>query len=297
MIIVLTVSVVSAGTLKDFFKKMGITGKADSANVALNISVSGGTAPVILAVYNETISSTVLEGPSATYVIIVINVSDADGPQNLNNVSAKVNITSLDGISAIRQNTSCVWVIGQSTTNSVNFSCNVTMWWWDKPGLWNISAYVADLSGNVANNISIKTLTLGTTDGLTANDTALSWATISPGAINQQSIDYIVLNNTGNRYRSILVNATDLIGEVTTSQALGASNFSVKNAAGCEGTAMVNWTATNVTTALNFFSGNYTYNNGTSQQNLYFCIEESNSDLSAQSYSTAAFGTWTLKVG
>jgi hypothetical protein len=296
IIIILTLSMVSAWT---FWNK--ITGKANTATVGLNITVTSGRIPAIIAVYNNTITgdpiaSGTVEGPAATYVVIVFNASDPDGVGNLNNATAKINITSADGTSATRQNTSCNPLTGQSGAYSQNYSCNITMWWFDKPGAWNISAYITDANGNVGYNQSVKNFSVGTTDGLKANQTALTWPSINPGATNTEANQFIGINNTGNRYQSLLVNSSDLIGETDPNKALGANNFTVKNVAGCAGTAMVNRTDTNITSA-KLYSGNYTLNDGTAQGNLYVCLATSNADLSAQSYSTAVLGAWIVKIG
>ncbi len=298
IIIILTISLVSAGLLGDFLKKLTITGKADSANVALSITVTSGSAPIILKIYNESmtdVSSGTNEGPTATYVIIKFNASDSDGIANLNNATAKINFSRTG--ESTRENTSCLFVAGQSSANSANYTCNITMWWFDSPGIWDISAYIADLNSNIAYNHTSKNFTVGTTDGIKANQTSLTWPSISPGATNTEANEFIGINNTGNRARSVYVNASDLIGASNANYALGASNFSAKNAAGCEGTALVNRTDTNITSITVLADGNYTLNDGTAQKNLYICLETSNANLIAQSYTTAALGSWIAKVG
>jgi hypothetical protein len=297
IIIILTVSMVSAGVLKDIYAK--ITGKASTQTVGLNITVTAGAAPVILEVYNYSmtdISSGTNEGPSLTFISIVFNASDAQGVGNLNNASAKINVTLNGGTSAVRENTSCALVAGQSDATSANFTCNITMAWWDAPGTWDITAYIADLNSNICCNASVRNFAIGPTDGMAANQSFLNWSAISPGASNQEASDFVGINNTGNRDRSLLVNSSDLIGETNADYALGANNFSVKDSAGCEGTAMVNRTDTNVTSA-RLLAGNYTANNATAKENLYFCLETSNLDLTAQAYSTSTLGTWILKLG
>jgi hypothetical protein len=168
------------------------------------------------------------------------------------------------------------------------------MWWWDAPGTWTINASIEDNEGNSGFNDST-TFALGETTGFLANATQLNWPEISPGAINQEANESILLNNTGNKQMSIEINATDLIGEVTASQALGANNFSVHTAAGCGGTLMSRYVYTTVVGAV-ILKGNYSLDDGTAQETIYFCLEESNSDLSAQPYSTAQEGTWTIRI-
>ncbi|MGY4884633.1 MAG: hypothetical protein ACP5NZ_03600 [Nanobdellota archaeon] len=295
LVIILGLSMISAGSFNSFWDK--ISGKATSANVGLNITVTGGTAPRIIAVYNETsttVASGVNEGPAPSYVPLVFRVEDADGIANLNNATATVNFSKSG--ETTRTNSSCIFERGKSTATQANYSCNVTMWWYDGPGTWSINVYITDLSGNSAYNSTVKNLTVGATDGLLANVTSLTWSSIAPGASNTEASQFMGINNTGNRYRSVLVNSSDLLGETTYTKALGATNFSVKNAAGCEGTPMVNRTDTNITSAT-LPHGNYTKNDGTAQENIYFCLETSNSDLTPQAYSTQALGAWIVKVG
>ena len=292
--IILTLSMVSAGTFGNLWDK--ITGKASQSNVDLNISVTGGTPPRIIAVYNETsdtVDGGINEGPAPSYVPVVFRVEDADGIANLNNGSALVNYSKSGETT---REVTCVFVEEESTGTQANYSCNVTMWWWDGPGTWDINPYIADYSGNTAYNASVATFAVGPTDGLLANQTSLTWPSISPGSSDTEANEFMGINNTGNRDRSIFVNSSDLIGEDNPDKALGANNFSVKNAAGCSGTLMVNRTDTNVTSA-HLTHGNYTINDGTAQENIFFCLETSNSDLTAQAYSTRDSGAWIVKVG
>ncbi|MCX6751025.1 MAG: hypothetical protein NTZ83_06205 [Candidatus Pacearchaeota archaeon] len=290
-IIILMLSMVSAW---GFWDK--ITGKLTTQTTTHNITVTGGSAPIVIAVYNETLGMSPTEGPAATYVTVVFRVNDPDGIGNINNATAKINFSKSGEYT--RENTSCIFVAGQSTATQANYTCNITMWWFDGPGVWGISAYITDLSGNIGYNNTIKNLTLGTTDGLVANKSSIIWPSINPGASDTQATDFMGLNNTGNRPRIVEVNATDLRGDVNPAYALGANNFSVKNAAGCEGSLMSNRTYVNITSVTVFDRGNFTWNNGTAQANLYYCLETSNSNLIAQPYSTnpAGSGAWTVRI-
>jgi len=295
LILILTLSMVSAGAFSNLWGK--ITGKAQTANVGLNISVTGGSAPIIIGIYNQTMtdfSSGLNEGPAKSYISIIFGVNDADGIGNVNNATPKINF-SISG-EPVRQNTSCIWVSGQSTATSANYTCNITMWWFDAPGTWDISAYIADFSSNIGYNHTAKTFSIGPVMGFIANQTTVNWSAITPGASNQEAGNIIGLNNTGNTQKSIWVNASDLRGDSNPTYALGANNFSAKNAGGCEGTLMQNRTDVNVT-SIQIPRGNYTWNNATGQVNVYFCLETSNSNLIAQSYSTQNTGAWIIKVG
>jgi hypothetical protein len=272
-----------------------ITGKVTTHNVNINISVTAGSAPTIPIVWNTTMtdlsSSGTTEGPSPTFVMINFTASDADTYSNLDDTSAVINFSKTGQIT--RQNTSCARVSGSG--NNANYTCNITMWWWDYTGVWDIQAYVKDLSGNPAANNS-QTFSIGNTLGVVASPSSLTWAAISPSTTNQLATNNPALfNNTGNVNRTLQVNATDLVGETTPAKALYAENFSSNTANGCEGTGLVE----NVFTAIassTLPAGNYTLNNGAGQEQLYFCLEAANSDLSVQYYSTLARGPWTAKI-
>jgi parallel beta-helix repeat protein len=258
-------------------------------------TLDGDTPPEITVVYNATemtdVSSGPIEGPVATYILINFTAYDAQGFGNLNDSAVKINF-SLAGEEP-RINSSCA-LLGDYDTNYANYTCNVTMWWWDAPGTWTINASIEDNEGNSGFNDST-TFALGETTGFLANATQLNWPEISPGAINQEANESILLNNTGNKQMSIEINATDLIGENNPAYALGAINFSVHTAAGCGGTSMSHYVYTTVVGAT-IPKGNYSLNDGTAQEVIYFCLEESNSGLIAQPYSTTQEGTWRIRI-
>lgn len=168
------------------------------------------------------------------------------------------------------------------------------MWWFDAAGTWSINASIEDSSANLAMN-STDTFYLGSTVGFSASPSGLSWSTITPGAINTEPSNNILMNNTGNLAQSIEVNATDLLGESNSAQALWAANFSMHTVAGCEGTTMVpNTYATIVGASLPV--GNYTLSDGTGQEEIYVCLEAANAVLDAQDYSTVANGAWIIRI-
>jgi hypothetical protein len=292
--LLLILPIISAGVFGNLWSK--ITGKASSQNVDLNITVTSGSTPTIPRVDNQT--TDILNGPnegsSPTNILINFTAYDADGFGNLNDSSASVTV-SLAGESP-RTNSSCSQVIDYNT-DYANYTCNITMWWFDGPGDWTITASIDDVNTNSATN-NTRTFYIGTTDGVENNLTAISWPSIAPGATDTQANNASKLNNTGNMDQWLEVNATDLVGESDGNYALGASNFSVNASGICQGGSMDNYTYLNITDAT-LPKGNYTYNNGTAQEVLYFCLEESNSDLIAQYYSTGgtnSYGSWVIRV-
>jgi len=301
-IILIIISMVSAGWFENFKSK--ITGKA-TQTVELNITVG---APKITHVYNESMtdlsSSGPNEAPDYTSVIINFTASSAAGAGNLNHSTATINFTKTG--ETTRQNTSCSNY--ESSGNIANYTCNVTMWWWDGAGVWAITAYIQDNQTNVATNTSTN-FTIASNTAFTMSPTALTWPGIAPGATNQTSNnDPLVLNNTGNDVidaTSIEINSSNLRGETTPTQALWAGNFSVDHQTGgtctgaacleCGGTTMVRNTLTGIAVA-NLTIGNYTINDGTAQEQLYVCLRLAGTELSDQSYSTANETEWNWIV-
>jgi len=263
-----------------------------SANITINVTSAPDNPPEIVAIYN--ITSNIIdgpnEGPSPTYILINFTAYDQEGFGNLDSSSANVTVTT--DYTTNRTNASCIeWATWD--TNYANYTCNITMWWWDDPGNWTIHASISDAEENMGTNSSLN-FTVGTTTGFLANSSELSWPDIDPGAIDQEANEFLLLNNTGNIQVSVEVNATNLTGESDPAYALGANNFSVNTIAGCEGTPMVASLYTTISGA-SILKGNYT--DGVSAlEEIYFCLEQSNSDLFAQFYSTDINGAWTIRV-
>ncbi|MFH1327210.1 MAG: hypothetical protein ABIH59_03735 [archaeon] len=296
LMIVVIASTASAGFL-DFFRK--ITGYATSDTVDINISITGNKAPNITIVRNDTmtdISGGPTEATNPTTVEINFTVYDADGFGNINDSSATITFSKSG--ETPRTNSSCT-NLGDYETYYTNYTCTVVMWWWDGAGIWTINATIADNDANTNFNDS-KTFDIGTTDAVLIAPTTLNWASLTAGSTNQEAINNITLNNTGNVDKWVEINATNLRGETDPTLAIWAGNFSVRNISGCEGTAMVNDVFTNVTSAT-LPAGNISlnYKNLTSgQEQIFVCIEEVGAELIAQAYSTAntTENDWTIRI-
>jgi hypothetical protein len=295
LIAFLLISTASAGWA-DWIKKT-ITGKLTSQTFDLNITVG---APSIYAVYNQS-EALDMEENTFTPVIINFSVNAPSGSDNLNHSTSKVNLSYAG--EETRQNISCYPY--ELDGNYANYTCNITMWWWDVNGTWEINAYVEDNASSSAINTSA-VQEIGDDRAFVGGPTPLTWPGISPGDSNRTSNnDPYLMNNTGNvpiSSSSLKINATHLRGETTSSEALWAGNFSVGwNTGGnppaeCGGTGMVYTTFTALSTA-NLSKGNYTGNDGsTGQERLYFCIKEIGSTLSTQAYSTANESAWTVDI-
>jgi hypothetical protein len=296
ILLILIVPMVSAGFFQDLKNK--ITGEATTANVQMNLTVSSGN-PVI---YNMILPSatTLIDGPSPTFIVINFSANDSDGASNLLNTSASINISKA-GDSA-RFNSSCAMINSGGFT--ANYTCNVTVWWFDGDGQWVVSANISDSNAHVVSNTT-KNITINTLTGFVMAPPALNFSTLTPGTYNITPTNFLTYNNTGNQnIAGIQINATDLRGETTPGQAIPAANFSVSIYTGgyieCNITAsaiaLVNMTLTNLTTSL-LPRGNFTVNDGnTGQERNYFCLRHVGGELTQQYYSTQGFGSWTVKI-
>jgi hypothetical protein len=296
--ILIVLSIISASWFGDLKNK--ITGEA-TQSVGLNVSIGG---PQIITVYNDTIPtlSSLASGPTEnTFTDVVINftVYSTSGSGNLNKSTAFANITG----DATRQNASCYNT--ESSGNYANYTCRIVMWWWDGTGTWTINTYIEDNQTNSVTNASTD-FYVGERTAFVMGPGTLEWPGISPGGTNQTSNnDALLLNNTGNDVidvSSISINASNLRGETTPSEALWANNFSVDWQTGgtcsgaacleCAGTVMNRGIYQTVTTS-NLTKGNYTLNDGyTGQEELYFCLRLAGSELSSQAYSTSNETEW-----
>lgn len=301
IVILLIIPLISAGFWQNF--KKTITGQASTEGTFnMNISVMSG-APIIWNVSIPSGQLTLTDGPSPTFVIINFSVNDSDGAENLVNTSAMINLTRAG--EAVRFNSSCA--IKDYGGYNANFTCNVTVWWFDDDGAWNVDVNVSDVNSHVSSNTT-QTLTIQSLTGFVMGPAYLNFSVLTPGSNNQTPSNHLTLNNTGNQpitSPNIEINASDLRGEDEPGYALYAANFSVSQYTGSgiecntgngSATALSNMTyAGGVGLALS--DGNYTVNNGiTGQEKAYFCLKEVGWELTQQHYSTGNLGAWTVKI-
>jgi hypothetical protein len=294
--LILVVPFISAGILGNAWDK--ITGKATSSPVTISVSVT--SAPPVIYGISYTTPIVLTEGPSLTYVVMNFSVNATNGAASLNNASAMLNITMAGQQTRVKACTIKDW-----SGNYANYTCNITMYWYDKEGVWTIYANISDFGGNYITN-STNTVTVGTTTGFVMSPTALTFSNIIAGSTNQTATnDPITLNNTGNQNISnVTINAIDLAGETDHNKFLFASNFSAGIYTGgniecnvtASATAMINKTDTQVANAI-LNLGNFQLNDGsTGQEQLYVCLRKAGYELTQQAYSTTGLGSWTVKI-
>jgi len=286
-ILLLAVPVVFAG-FSDMWNK--ITGWATSEITTVSISV-GNNAP-ILEFVSAIPAQSVTESGTAS-VVFSFTATDIDGVGNLNDNLAQARFQRAG--ETTRENLSCAWV-SDIDTDTANYTCTIDIWYWDGAGSWTINATIEDINNAKGENSST-TFTLQETTAMVMSPIALTWPTINLTDTNVLSNnDPVTINNTANKditAGNVKVAAIDLQGETTSTDFIYANNFSVNVNDACEGTVMVNNTATAVSGAT-ITAGNNSAGQG--QEELYSCLEGMLQTISAQTYSTAGLGSWTISV-
>jgi len=322
MVLVLLVgSFVSAGFFGDLFGK--ITGYAPSQETNITVTVSGDAA-VVIVVDNSTISGGVVNSPTLgtfTDIEFFVNVSDPDGVADINDSSVNATFMFYDSASfseATRSNTSlsptsaCV-LVADIGAKDANFSCTIRMYYFDGDGIWNITVRADDLGGGAAQVDESKNFTFIQLKAIEISPTGITFSSVAPGATNITSNnDPTLINNSGNfnvTAGGIDITATHLLGVTLASDFINASNFSISNVdstgppanESCIGqTAPVNASATSIASAFVGRGNNSLSNNDATsgQEQVYYCIREVNTDISSQTYSSAAsdngYGAWTI---
>ncbi len=291
LIIVLSYSFVSAMDFSDLWGK--ITGKVTSQETNISITVAGANQAQITTV--SSIPNTDPTESSSKAITFYAIMYDADGVGDLNDSS--VNATFSKAGETTRYNSSCV-LVGDLDATSANYSCLITMWYWDGSGAWTINVSGTDLGNQTRVYNDSTTFTYNELKAMAISPTSLTWPGVSIGATNQVSDnDPTTVNNTGNYDGTIDLTGINLLGETTASEYIPVVNFSVDidtgGAAECDGTNLVNNTATEITSS-DSNPGNLSAGGGAGQEELYYCIVEVPSDISSQTYSTSEGGSWTI---
>ena len=265
----------------------------DWKNWTFTVSDTAETSsPVILDITD--ISSQSITEDGVTNITFYVQAEDVNGVGEL--VDTDMNATfTLEGQEQ-RINMSCLWLEDINTT-AANYSCTIGIYYWDQAGSWAVNTTIMD-DGNLASADYSENFDLGSTTTIMMAPVNMTWATLYAGQTNLLSLDNpIVINNTGNfNITNINVNASDLFGEDDDTKWIESSNFTVNINNACEGTQLVNSTATQVTSAY-LDPGNNSINDGsTGQEQLYFCLEEVPFAIGTQQYSTIKGGAWIIEV-
>ena len=277
-------------------------GNSNSSSVSFNVSVVSNTAPQIISVINSSLAGTNADPSENNVKNMQFNftVFDADGADDIDVTTAWANFTR-SGVQG-RVNSSCL-----NTTqwgNYANFSCTIGMWYFDAPGVWNISVAVNDSSNEIAINSS-SNFNYNQLQAIVISPTALSF-NVNIGSYNQTPTNQpTLINNTGNynvTSGNIQVKAINLHGQTITTDYISAGNFTASNNTGgsppaeCSGTALVNATDTGITNSVLGFGNHSENNNVTGQTRLFYCLNTVPTTVSSQTYSTSTAGAWVVKI-
>lgn len=282
---------VSADFFSNFWGK--ITGKATSDNTNLNISI-GNSPPTVP--YVQAISAQDPTIGSTTSIVFNFTATDTDGVSNIDNSTAAGYFNRTG--EPTRSNSSCE--ARNASGNSVTFTCTIDMWYFDENGAWTINATIQDYSSALGRN-DTTSFTYNIQTAMTMNQTSLTWPSVGVADTDTGSNnDPIKVNNRGNDVDlSINVTSYDLEGDEIKTDYIYANNFTIEDTSeGCSGTTMTNASSINVTSAI-LQRGNNTldFDNETSGQELiHFCLKGVLPTISSQSYSSSAFGAWTVAI-
>ena len=290
LIIILTASQLTSAGLGDWFGK--ITGSVTSDTATVSVTI-GNNAPTI-AFVSSISAVTPTESETKTFTF-TFNATDTDGVANLNN-SAAIGSISKAG-ETTRSNSSCATVTDDGA-NVRKYNCTIGLEYWDGSGSWTVNATISDINGAQASNTSTS-LTYNSLTAMVMSPTALTWPSVGLSSTDTGSNnDPITINNTGNdESLSINVSAYDLDGDITASEIIPASNFTISNTtAGCSGNVLSNATYVNITSAI-LEKGNNSISAGddtSGQEQIYACLKGLPSDISAQDYTSTS--AWIVKV-
>ena len=310
---ILMISFVSAGLFDDLFSK--ITGKASAEDINITVTVSGDNA-VVIVVNNDTIAGGTQNAPtedSFTDITFFVNVSDADGVNDINDSSVNAtfmftNITNFPESATSRSNSSCI-LVEDVGDKDANYSCTIRMYYFDGDGLWNITVRADDLGGGGAQVNGTNNFTYTQLKAIQISPSAITFASAAPGATNETSNnDPTIVNNTGNFNMTaggLEINGTDLVGVTNAAEFIPAGNFTVdietgSNVECAPATAIVNASSTAIGSSHTGRGNNsLSYSNQTSgQEEVYYCLLEVPTDIGSQTYSAAksdnGYGAWII---
>jgi len=287
LVILITTSLVSADLFKWF--KETITGRASSQSQSVSVTISGVNQAVIELV--GPIGNINPQEKQSVTIFFNVTVYDPDGVADINDSS--VNATFwVGGDKVSRRSSTCPHLVDLDAYRA-NYTCNITMWYFDQNQVYNVSVQANDY-GNRTYALNTTTFTYNELKAMVISPTTITWAALVPGATNQKSNnDPLIVNNTGNYNGTIKITGVDLQGETTPTEILGVGNFTAadNDTDVCSaGTTLVHNSQITIT-GTNSNPGNLSSSGGTEE--IYYCIATVPA-ISSQVYSTTGGGPWTI---
>jgi len=216
-----------------------------------------------------------------TYVYINFTATDNDGVEDLNDSSALVVF-----------NFSSTQRLGNCTPNDINttttiYVCNVSMWYYDEPGTWDINVSVKDNMSYVAYN-DTTSFVYNTLSAIRIYLTELTFDTVYIRQPTGASNDPIIINNTGNvDFTNISLRAYDLVGVNDSSYVIYADQFAA-SITDSYSDVLQNNTFINITDA-------YLNHGPTATEEIYIWVNVSY-DVIAQTYNSSVHDEWMILV-
>ena len=293
----------NAGFFDTLKELTGLASTTQGTNLSITIT---GTSIVTIIVHNESLVGTSSDPTEDTVnqITFTVTMSDPDGVNDLNDTSVTANFSQGGSTTLGRENGTCTLITGESGTNDQNYSCTIGMWYFDSSGKWNITVTGTDLGNKTIVTNSSQYFQFTQLQAITISPNALTFAAAAPGAKNvTSSNDPTLINNTGNYDASaVKVLGIDLTGEDIVTDFIYTTNFTVDIDTGgdpdaeCDGTVLVNDTATTIVSATLNAANHSPGDGSTGQEQLYYCITEIPTTISSQVYSALAGGAWTISI-
>ncbi len=312
-LIIFIIPIVYAG----FFDLLGIEDITGRDAVTASIIV-GNNAPNISDVSLAGQTWAPLEG-DVRVIQVSFLANDAEGSGNLENASAKANVSyqSLSGAGLLSsENNTCA--AENIDSDTINYTCEVRMQYFlDHATVWTVDAEINDSNNNFAINSSNNNATdadPGTnwtySELVAANlsGTSLAWTGVAPADTNASSTTNLSLENTGN---SLSLNMVDTLidlgltsGGATYIPALNFTIFNITN------TDLVECDFLNQSAAVSIGASPIVGVNNTAVRHLIntlrrgggagnfglvnVCLFHIPADLTAGTYNTNSGGSWTI---
>ncbi len=274
-------------------------GTGESRNISINY-LPANNPPSILDIFIP--SSIDPVDNSNVNVEFSFLADDQDGISQLLNASANASLTlDASGVGSGMQFNDTVCDASDTGNNASvqNYSCSITMRYWDRASDWSVNVTISD-SASQATTYN-ETFTYNSLTAINMTPSSMGWAQVTLLSADQLSISNpIIISNTGNYNVSIgniNISAVDLGGETSTNQFITANNFTINTLNACNsGNWLQNKSAGDTAVIGAGLPTGLDVGEKASDKLLYLCLEELPQTISQQSYSTVNVEMWTIGV-
>ncbi len=283
---------VSAGIFGNIWNS--ITGKASSGSFNITtITITAANPPTIIYVSPVSPNPVTITEGSYAYVYLNFTVQDNDGAADINDATASAQFNQTG--EALRYNSTCTNTT-PVTGFTRNYTCRITMWYFDRYDRWDVNVTATDLAGTLATNTTTNFTVASTTGGELAGQAFFNFTgPYSVTSTNSLPQNRLTLLNIGNRNFTLNVTAKNLNGTSRPEEYISPANFTMlTGAAACDSGTRLSHNTGIVLAGANVVKGNNsaTSNNGTTY--IAACLEEITAGVAAQNYTTSTSGNWTI---